>query len=961
MSKKAARGKRIKIILAIILISIVTYAYMGIMILGYMVDKSIREMHESASLAVRSASEVIDDEKKLVEAYEEAAQCKRDAIAWLMKKGRFNEKELKERYALDDKDDSGLENIQDKNADRERIAASVTVGSSGFLMFINTKEGTVVAYPEEEMNGRTGYVVTSNDLPLDNGGSIRTDYIVVGDESYGIDVLAAFRIQSGLDFIDNDPNIVTYIATDIGEACVQAAVMAWNLWLVFGAVVYVAMQYSKYSLMEKNKEYGQFRQWLVSMVPVGCVLVMIISFIIYTLMGTTYQFSFESRHSKRIGAIIGNYEDRKSSLEEWYSNENLIKCRMAADMVGCLGEDADSESVREISEIIKAINVYRYDSNGKVTLTDAPYENIVLTTDPTNPDYVFRSLLKGVDSVVQEISVDDMSGESLQYIGVGIRNDNDKVDGFVQICVSAETLDTLIKGFSIKEEVKRVGIGSQEISLFIDRESKEILYSSEEALEGKLLENTGIANLTLKDMTNGILNFGYISYLYDISELEDGFLLLLVPESTATAGRVKCSIFLAAVTLISILIIIFISLFRYKKLQEEERKRTEAEEEKKKKEEEKEKAKEEPQETEHNEWGLFVSVSQILGDKNGKSREAFEERWNQHKKPKSELTSEERIGGTIRMIMFALSLYVVGVLFIGLIWGNGGNTTTADDSVSVMDYLLYGNWDKGFNIFSVTMCALIICISISLIGIFNRLLYSIARVSNTRIETICMLLRSSNKYLAAILIVYLCVGQFVENATTLFATTGVISVVIGIGAKDLIGDIIAGFFLVFENAFNVGDYISVDGWMGVVTNVGIRMTTLTSYADTRIINNSDLRKIINMNSGNARSMIKVALSYEEDLEKVEELLKQELPTWKDRIPGAVYAPYYGGVDHMEYNAVYINIGCYCTSLQRWGAERALNREIKLLFEKHGIKTAYELVYDNDNNPVMPMSTKNHKS
>ena len=56
-----------------------------------------------------------------------------------MKKGRFNEKELKERYALDDKDDSGLENIQDKNADRERITASVTVGSSGFLMFFKAQ------------------------------------------------------------------------------------------------------------------------------------------------------------------------------------------------------------------------------------------------------------------------------------------------------------------------------------------------------------------------------------------------------------------------------------------------------------------------------------------------------------------------------------------------------------------------------------------------------------------------------------------------------------------------------------------------------------------------------------------------------------------------------------------------------------------------------------------------------
>ena len=252
------------------------------------------------------------------------------------------------------------------------------------------------------------------------------------------------------------------------------------------------------------------------------------------------------------------------------------------------------------------------------------------------------------------------------------------------------------------------------------------------------------------------------------------------------------------------------------------------------------------------------------------------------------------------------------------------------------------------------MCILIICISITCVGVFNRLLYSIAKVSSTRIETICMLLRSSTKYIAGILIIYLCVGQFVEDATTLFATTGVISVVIGLGAKDLIGDILAGFFLVFEDAFHVGDYISVDGWSGEVTSVGIRMTTLNSFGDDKHINNSELKHIINMSRGSVRASTKVAIAYKEDLEKVEELLKKELPEWKDRIPGAVGAPFYYGVDRLEFNAVYLSGAVYCGSSARWGAERALNRELKLLFDKNGIRTAYEILVDEDGKPLYPV-------
>ena len=58
------------------------------------------------------------------------------------------------------------------------------------------------------------------------------------------------------------------------------------------------------------------------------------------------------------------------------------------------------------------------------------------------------------------------------------------------------------------------------------------------------------------------------------------------------------------------------------------------------------------------------------------------------------------------------------------------------------------------------------------------------------------------------------------DTTALITGAGVLTLVVGLGMQSLIADVVAGLFIVFENEFNVGDIITVDGFRGEVIAIG---------------------------------------------------------------------------------------------------------------------------------------------
>ena len=104
--------------------------------------------------------------------------------------------------------------------------------------------------------------------------------------------------------------------------------------------------------------------------------------------------------------------------------------------------------------------------------------------------------------------------------------------------------------------------------------------------------------------------------------------------------------------------------------------------------------------------------------------------------------------------------------------------------------------------------------------------------------------------------------------------------IVGFSAESLIADVVTGAFMIFENQYNVGDIVEVDNFRGTVTSIGIRTTCITDPGDNvKIVNNSNMKNILNRSDKLSRSVSNIAVPYGTDLEKLE----SEIPRLMEEI------------------------------------------------------------------------------
>ncbi len=111
------------------------------------------------------------------------------------------------------------------------------------------------------------------------------------------------------------------------------------------------------------------------------------------------------------------------------------------------------------------------------------------------------------------------------------------------------------------------------------------------------------------------------------------------------------------------------------------------------------------------------------------------------------------------------------------------------------------------------------------------------------------------------------------DPTPLLAGAGVIGVAIGLGAQAFVGDIVAGFFILFENLLLVGDLVEVSSVRGKVEEIGVRITKIRDDAGVlHTIPNGEVRKVANHSKAYVNAVVDVFVPYEEDVRRVRALL-----------------------------------------------------------------------------------------
>ena len=242
-------------------------------------------------------------------------------------------------------------------------------------------------------------------------------------------------------------------------------------------------------------------------------------------------------------------------------------------------------------------------------------------------------------------------------------------------------------------------------------------------------------------------------------------------------------------------------------------------------------------------------------------------------------------------------------------------------------------------------------ISVSALAIFlmNLILSKLFQKTN-RQKTVMSLMRSMIKWVIIIITILLVLNAFGVDTSTLLASAGILDLIIGLGAQSLIADIIAGFFIVFEEEYQVGDIITIDGFRGTVADIGIRVTKIIDAGgNIKIVNNSDIKSIINQTSELSVAKCVMSIDYDESVERVEVVFKKNLEKIKKNIPGIVEGPIYKGINQLNTSSVDLFFIAKCKEEDVYQVQRDLNRELYLMFKDNDITVPFTQVVVSDRN------------
>ena len=297
----------------------------------------------------------------------------------------------------------------------------------------------------------------------------------------------------------------------------------------------------------------------------------------------------------------------------------------------------------------------------------------------------------------------------------------------------------------------------------------------------------------------------------------------------------------------------------------------------------------------------------------------------------------EKVQKTVSTVITVLLLCLAAAYFILLIGGRwifGENSTfyrSLNPFSGAGDYI---KWIRiiSYGFFFIT------------IGYLIRLFISWLLTFVKKGKAIFNLLSSFIKYLSVLIFIFASLRALNVDTGTLLAGIGILSLIVGLGAQPLIEDIISGLFIVFENVFDVGDIIIVDGFRGTVREIGIRTTRFEDTSGNfKIMNNSDLRTVINLTDHLTLVPCVVQIEYGESIERVEAVVKDHNEEIGAAIPDIVEGPFYKGVSELGASGVSLKFVARCEEANRFQVERDMNREFKLLFDAHGINIPFTQV------------------
>lgn len=216
-----------------------------------------------------------------------------------------------------------------------------------------------------------------------------------------------------------------------------------------------------------------------------------------------------------------------------------------------------------------------------------------------------------------------------------------------------------------------------------------------------------------------------------------------------------------------------------------------------------------------------------------------------------------------------------------------------------------------------------------------------------RQKTLTNLFRTIWKAVVLFAFFYASLNEFFPDVEVtlapLFASAGIIGVVVGIGAQSLIKDFLSGIFIISENQYRVGDVIDIDGFSGTVERIGTRSTVLRdAEGNVHYFPNGMVQHVINKTLGFSMARFTLLVQPSTDIDKLADLIDKigaqlaNEDSWKDKI---IKPPAFVSLGDITGNSTEVIVAGKTQPSDQWAVTAEMRRRLHEAFEKQAIKLA----------------------
>ncbi len=194
-------------------------------------------------------------------------------------------------------------------------------------------------------------------------------------------------------------------------------------------------------------------------------------------------------------------------------------------------------------------------------------------------------------------------------------------------------------------------------------------------------------------------------------------------------------------------------------------------------------------------------------------------------------------------------------------------------------------------------------------------------------------------FIAVLLVLQL---LFDVQPASLIAATGIAGAALGLGAQSLVKDSINGFFILVEDQFSVGDIVTIDGFLGKIHSVSLRMTCVESFeGDRMFISNSAITRVVNHSKENRTIFLDVPISYDADIDRVLEQFGEITEVLKEKLDCLSGEPQLLGVGDFNVSSVSVKLMIPCEPQSQYQCRRDALKIIREEMSARGIEIPYE--------------------